>query len=277
MINAVRIRHPRGITWVTDSVSIATYGRQEGVLTVNEPLSDADLTRRGQAFLDTQGGLTDSVEVAPLRAVTPGVDYVQGDLVTVDGEKRRCVDIKRRLNTDNGEWLPPTPVFTTSSEMRRLNADRALDRLIAVQAGGGVDASVTPDSVVRPMEQVKWQRTLKWSWYDGADSGSRDLLDDDSRWQVQPIKEPARCTAITVTADWAGATGDTILELHRNGALWNGLFNVTLPSTSGGIEFRIVWMWGYEFLDPGDEITIRASSNGQHRQGAYELHLWPTV
>lgn len=277
MINAVRIRHPRGITWVTDSASIATYGRHEGVLTVNEPLSDADLTRRGQAFLDTQGGLTDSVEVAPLRAVTPGVDYIQGDLVTVDGEKRRCVDIKRRLNTETGEWLPPTPVFTTSSEMRRLNADRALDRLIAVQAGGGVDASVTPDSVVRPMEQVKWQRTLKWSWYDGADSGSRDLLDDDSRWQVQRIEEPARCTAITVTADWAGATGDTILELHRNGALWNGLFNVTLPSTSGGIEFRIVWMWGYEFLDPGDEVTIRASSNGQHRQGAYELHLWPTV
>lgn len=277
MINAVRIRHPRGTTWVTDSASIATHGRHEGVMSINEPLSDADIVRRGQAFLATQGGLTDSVEVTPLRTVTPGVDYQVGDLVTVNGEKRRCVDIKRNLNGDTGEWLPPTPVFTTMSDQRRLNADRALDRLITMQGGGGVDASATPDTVLRPIEKVKWVKTLKWSWYDGADPGDRKLLDDDSRWQVERIEEPARCAAITVTADWSGATGNTILELHRNGSLWNGLFNVTLTPPPESYGWRIVWMYGYEFLNEGDMVTIRASSNGQHRQGAYELHLWPTV
>lgn len=274
MITHVRVDHPGGSRWVTNPA--ASGPRRERVLSVSDELSNADLDRRAKSFMATLTDV-DSLEAQPGSGPVPGVDFGVGDTISVAGEQLRCVDIRKQLDVSTGDWLPPQPVFSTPTNIRLLQADRAFDRLIALQAGGAPDASVHPSALVLPMEPMQSQRVITWSWYDSADPGSREVLNDNTRWHTERVNEAARVTAITVTADWAGATGNTILELHRNGSLWNGLFNVTLPATSGGFDWRIVWMWGYQTLDEGDEVSIRVSSNGQHRQGAYKLHLWPTI
>lgn len=274
MITHVRVDHPEGQLWVANPN--ASGPRRERVLSVADPLSTADLQRRARSFMATLDDV-DSLEAQPGVGAVPGVDFNVGDWVDVDGENLRCVDLRRQLDRNSGEWQPPTPVFSTPTNLRLLQADRAFDRLIALQAGGAPDASIMADALLRPAERFESMEVLRWSWYDPADPGSRDVLDDNTRWQTVKIGEACRATAITCTADFSGATGNTIIELHRNGSLWNGLFNLTLPASSGGFNWRIVWMWGYETLDEGDEISIRSITNGQHRQGNYELHLWPTI
>lgn len=274
MITHVRVDHPEGQLWVANPN--ASGPRRERVLSVSDPLSTADLQRRALSFMATLDDV-DSLEAQPGVGAVPGVDFGVGDWVDVNSENLRCVDLRRQLDRDTGEWQPPQPVFSTPTNLRLLQADRAFDRLISLQANGSADASIVADALLLPAEKFEGKQVLRWSWYDPADPGSRDVLDDNTRWQTVKIEEPCRAAAITVTSDWTGATGNTVLELHRNGSLWNGLFNVTLPASSGGFNWRVVWMWGYSYLDDGDEVAVRCSANGQHRQGNYELHLWPTL
>lgn len=279
LVNAVRVVAPDGTgTWVVDSASVSTWGRREEELRVSEPLSGANATRIGTAYLASRKGAMTSVQASPGATVVPGVDYGVGDLVTVAGEKQKCVDIARRLNRDTGEWQPPTPSFSSVRNERLIAADRAFDRLISLQGGGGVDATALASLSLGEIGEVRPLRTLSWSHYDSAASGSRTVLDDTTRWQEVRIEEPCRAGMITAVIDYAGATGQTTIELHRNGSLWNGLFNVVIPSAPPfGITFIAVPMWGYEFLNVGDLMTIKCIENGQHRQFSYELHLFPAV
>lgn len=278
MINAVKVIHADGERWVTDGSSISTYNRREAVLEVAEALSPADELRVGNAYLSGKTSPSTSVQAEPVAGSVPGVDFQVGDQVTVDGAKQRCVDIRQSLNRSNGEWLPPVPTFSSRWEQKRLDADRAFDRLIALQGGGGVDAAASMGTEDLRIEEVRPSKTLQWSWHDFADPGDRELLDDDSRWQVTRIEEPCRAALIWCEPDFTGATGNTTFELHRNGSLWNGLFNVVIPPAPvSGVPFAAVRMWGYEFLMPEDTLTIRCIQNGQHRQGSYQIFLYPPV
>lgn len=279
VVNAVRVVGPDGIgTWVTDSPSITAYGRREEELRVRDVMSAADITRIGTAYLASRKDPSVAVETSPGVGPVPGVDYGVGDWVTVGGVEQRCVDIRRKLNRDNGDWLPPEPVFSSLPNEQAIDADRAFDRLIALQAGGAVDATANPAVQLADLGAVKPLRQIDWSWYDGADPGSRTILDDNTRWQVETILEPCRAGVLWLEPDFSGATGTTTFELHLNGALWSGFFNLSVPSTPvGGITFAWVQMWGYSFLNTGDKITTRCTANGQHRQGKYSLYLFPAV
>lgn len=277
LVNAVRVVGPDGLgTWIVDSTSVAAYGRREEELRVNDVMSPADVTRIGTAYLASRKDPSLAVETQPGAGPVPGTDYGVGDWVTVRGVEQRCVDIRRRMNRDNGDWLPPEPVFSSLPNERSIDADRAFDRLLSAQGGGAVDATVTPAAQLAAVEAVKPLRQYTWAWYDGADPGSRTILDDDSRWQVETIQEPCRAGVLWLEPDFTGATGDTTFELHRNGSNWSSFFNLTVPSTPvGGITFAWIEMWGYSFLDAGDKVTIRCTANGQHRQGKYSLYLFP--
>lgn len=277
MKNAVRVDHENGSTWVTDATSIATYGRREATLQISGSLSPADVQRIGSAYIAGKKDPSLSIQASPVLGPVAGVDYGVGDWVTVAGTEQRCVDIRHRLDRDNGDWQPPEPVFSSLPNERGRDADRAFDRLLSAQGGGAVDASVSPAAQLAAVEAVKPLRQYTWSWYDGADPGSRTILDDDSRWQVETIQEPCRAGVLWLEPDFTGATGDTTFELHLNGSNWSSFFNLTIPSTPvGGITFAWVQMWGYSFLNAGDKITVRCTANGQHRQGKYTLYLFPS-
>lgn len=279
LVNAVRVVDPEGgAIWVTDPTSIAAYGRREEELRVSDVLGTANTQRIGAAYLASRKNPQTSVQVQPGAGPVPGVDYDVGDLVTVNGSKQRCVDIAWTLDADTGEWEPPTPTFSSRANERAIRADRAFDRLISLQGGGGVDATALSTFSLLPMEALKPSRSLSWSHYDSAASGSRTGLNDNTKWQEVRIEEPCRAGMISCVVDYAGATGQTTIELHRNGSLWDGLFNVVIPSAPPfGVTFIFVRMYGYEVLNPGDLMTIKVIENGQHRQFGYELHLFPRI
>lgn len=279
LVNAVRIVDADGTgTWIVNAASVATWGRREEELRVSDTLSYSDAYRIGAAYLASRKDPQTSVQTQPNFDLVPGVDYSVGDWVVVNGSNQRCVDIAWRLDRDTGDWEPPTPTFSSRSNERAIRADRAFDRLISLQGGGGVDATALSSLSHAPLSEVRPLSSLKWSHYDSAASGSRVGLNDNTRWQEIRIEEPCRAGMITAVIDYAGATGQTTIELHRNGSLWNGLFNVVIPSAPPfGITFIAVPMWGYETLAVGDLMTIKVIENGQHRQFSYELHLFPRI
>lgn len=276
MINAVRVDHPRGSTWVTDATSISTYGRFEAIISTSDDLSDADIQRRGQAVMAGKLSPAVSIQADPVIGDVPGVDFVTGDYVTVDGEEQRVVDIQWRMDRTTGEWEPPTPTFSTAWERRLLDADRAFDRLVRAQGGGAVDAAANPERSLVPVEPVQSIETLSWSSYDSAASGSRDVLDDDTPWAGKSVQRLSRMAGIYFDADFTSATGNTVVQLWKNGSEWSSLFRITIPSTTPS-PWIYTPTYGYSFIEPGDVLAPRVTSNGQHRQISYHLMVWPAL
>ena len=276
MINAVRVDHPRGSTWVVDSVSITAYGRFEAVISVTDELSDGDIQRRGMAAMAGRTSPSISVESDPILGDVPGVDYDTGDFVTIGGEEQRVLDISYRLNRDNGNWLPPSPTFSSLWDQRLLDADRALDRLVRAQGGGVVDAAVMSSKSMVESAPLLPLETLSWSSYDDNDSGSRSLLDDNTPWAGKSVQQISRLAGIYYDTDFTGATGNTIIELWQDGAEISPLMRITIPPTTPPI-WVYTPVWGYTFMEPGQTFAPRVRQNGQHRQISYHLMVWPAL
>lgn len=275
MINAVRVDHPKGSTWVEDATSIATYGAFEASVSVPDELSPADIQRRGQAVMRGKTGLLTSLQATTATGPVIGDDAKLGDYVTIDGSEQRIVGVGWSLD-EKGDWGPRRPEFAGQSDRDLQDADRALDKLIRVQGGGTVDAAVSPDRLILPTEPMQALETLSWSFYDGADSGSRTILDDNTPLVAKSPKGLSRMAGIWYDTDFTGATGNTVIELWKNGSEWDALFRITIPATTPPIWVYLP-TWGYDFVEPGDKLAPRVTSNGQHKQISYHLMMFPAV
>ena len=277
LVNAVRINHPTGRTWVTDAGSIAAYGRVEEALTVNDEVSLEDVQRLGEAHMAGRTEPAESVEVtATPDSLVPGGDYELGDTMDVNGSEQRVVKWSRSLG-ETGFWGAAKPQFSSRADEKRLRADRAFQRLLDAQGGGSVNATAAPSKVDIELGAIKKFESLKWSWYDSADSGSRTVLDDPTTWHDEHITQVCRAAGILCTVDYDGATGWSHFELFKNGSEWNPLFEVVMDATPPLIPFAYIRLFGYEFLYPGDILTWRCTVNGQHRQGALSIDLVPAT
>ncbi len=278
LCNAVRIDLDDGQqVWVTDDASIDTYGREEEIYSARGAVNAAKAQEIGATYLAGRKAPLVSTEVSPSRGAVAGVDYDEGDTVDVDGEVQRCVGIDRKLNTTNGLWLPRKPSFTSLVDESKQRADRAIERLISEQGGGAVSATAAPSKLDIDLGPVRKIETLKWAWYDSADSGDRVVLDDVSTWHDEQITQVCRMGSILCTVDYDGATGWSHFELFKNGSEWNPLFEIVMDATPPLIPFAYVRVYGYEFLFPGDVLTWRCTVNGQHRQGALSIDLVPAT
>lgn len=274
LVNAVRITHPDGRLWVTDPTSMGAWGRREAPLAVSDPLSFDDAVRIGTQYLAYRKDPSVSVQVTIAAGTLAGTDYQVGDSITVEGVgEQRVVDVKQTLDPDTGLWLPETPVLSSPADRERRAADRAFDRLIAQQGRGWPDADTFVSKSPIPSGPLADRGTLSWSWYDP----DGEVLEDDDNFQVHQIERPVRAWALSCHPDFTGATGDTTIELHRNAALWNGLFNIVVPATPPGIPWVWIPMYGGSVLNPGDQMSIRCIQNGKHKQGSVALYLTDPV
>lgn len=257
LVNAVRVVDSEGNeTWVLDSGSISAHGRFSENLQVGEVTSAADRVRHGQAFLAKRG----SDLAATSAGVVPGKTLVTGDMVTVDGQSLRVVNVKRRLDPANGLWQPAEPEFQSRSAQRRLDADRAFDRMMR-QVGGGsiVNADAVPATIGGVGGPAREGPTFTWSWY-SSDPSTDDILDDPTHWQEKRVETPCRAWLISCLPTWDGV-GNTTLHLLKNGVEWYSAWTIVLPAAAPPVPFWMTQAWYYSRLSPGDVLSIECSGS----------------
>lgn len=265
LCNAVLVIHGRGMDWVTDAGSVATWGRMEDSISVGTLADAAAVQAVGEAFLAERSQPQTST-VARVQTIegspAPGVDYDLADTLTAGTASGvRVLGLDYRMNGVGG--FDVVPQLATKEQEGAREAERRLERMVA-EAGGTSGSSATPidfGTTIRP-GKVATRNVREWSW-----RASDELDETDVDWQPFVAPEPMRLYEWRVDCDNDEATGDSIFEFRVNG-VHDGLLNIVIGASETSAS---VPLYGYEVLVLNDVFRPRCSTNGGHTNGAVQL------
>lgn len=267
-----------GTMVVEDAVSIAANEVRPTPLELGSVTDATAVEEILQAHLEANKEPLRSIvaQVVPSPGATAGTDFRPGDTVAQLGhiEDPKCVGVTWTLD-DWGTLASP--------EFDHLSAVRAREKLRSVQFkidrfDSPATAQILAPDLKIPSGRVQTQ-SQSWSWtgdIELARSYERD--DPDAPWQPWKPSRQMRIYMFEVAIkyeDLADATGDSVFELHVNGALLDGLLNLTLDTTTH--EAR-KWISPYQGVVTADtEISVACIETGNHVDGSVTVRLADVV
>lgn len=260
--NAALCLYAKGQRWVLNSASISARGRIARTLPLGS-IEDVDsVDEVGGQYVDAYGQDADSYTAGVLPGASLGLSL--GDTFTlVDIEDVRLVGKSGGVQADD---LAVSIEVSSRLAERRLRVERVIDR--AVEASGEGAASAAPPVDLGsgiPVGRVSTKQIgSAWSIYQSAD------LEDTDPLAPLEIEEPTRLYEWKVNADNADATGDTVIELWRNGSILGGLpFEITLGSgDTQGSQF----IFGPALAVKGDLLAPVVTSAGRHKNVSIQVY-----
>lgn len=261
VVTAVQGVWSDGVTWV-ERDDHPTLGRCEASLQLGSVTSVEAATAILNAHLDANATPSRSIvgEFEDVTGAVAGVDYQVGDTVTLNGESVRCVGMTWTVSRAGD--LVPHPEFDTVSNVRRREFLRSIDRMTAKYDS----PASAPILSSKPLLVSGHPSTGEWSWSWG---NIDDLEDDERDGQIKrpdTVKRLWRVSVEIKPEDLPDAYGDTTIELLKNGAVLNSLYDVTIDTVTARAE---MWIWAYEVITPGDRISVRGKAGewGGHEDG----------
>jgi hypothetical protein len=279
IVNAVLLTSKIAPRWVTDSGSIATWGRIEDTLSVGDIDDPGLIDVIGAEYLSVRSQPMESkfYEIADVSGQVAGVDYREGD--TLADPDLRVMELGFALEPDGR--LVGRPALETKFEERfRRNAAR-IERLIA-EGGGAAPVSARAADTGSGIEAGKLgpRQLTSWSWSTGEDLESLTTADptDEETWQAYPVDEPVRLTEMVLECRHRDgdneevATGPTRFRLVINGSVVTGpgpsFYDVVVEDDE---DRNSVPIFGTTFVLKGGTVSVRKISNGGHVNGSVTI------
>lgn len=269
LANSVLVSHKEGFRVRDDDADIAVRGRLGSTLEIGEVSERAMVEALGDQFVEVHRDpqVTWLVDVIERDGAVPGVDFEEGDTITIDGgDELRVMGIRWVLRGDG--TLRPILQVQSLLEAKALHRRRVQDRLTQL-AGGGFGASspiIDTGSKIK-IGELGNAPDIVFSW--SAD----DVEDDDVSPMDQP-KEFCRLYEATALADWEDPEtseklthGDTVLQVLDAGTPVSGLEAITIPEEASSVT---VSTW-FTYIGPADRLRLRIVSWGGHENGSVKL------
>lgn len=224
-----------------------------------------------EMYLDAHSVPAPSIvaELEDLTDAVAGVDYKVGDTINLAGTAVVVAGITWTIDQRSGELIP-NPEFESLVSVRRQEALRAIEQL-GTQFESPVTAALLS---AEPLVLSGHPRTTEWEWTWADDiEDALNEIDPEKPWQVRRSETAQRFHKIAIEVDpddLPDAWGTTRVQLLKNGAVINVLYDVALTTTIARAE---VLIWGFETITPADRIQVKAAEVGGHVDGTITVGL----
>jgi hypothetical protein len=208
-------------------------------------------------------------ELEDIEGAVAGVDYKVGDTIDLAGTPVVVAGITWTVDQRTGDLIP-NPEFESLVAVRRQEALRAIDQLSSQFESPATAALLTAQPLLLSghPSTTEWE----WTWADDIEDALNEI-DPEKPWQIHRAETPQRFHKFSIEVDpddLPDAWGTTKVQLLKNGAVINTLYDLSLTTTIARAE---VLIWAFETITPADAIQVKAVEVGGHVDGTITAGL----